>query len=215
MASQPIPTSVKDWRAGFGVVDPAQMEVITYSLWERQVYTSAVTVNINFFTGGATTAINGNLPLSGQLPANNYFLIQAIRIAVMADTHRTDDTAAAPGNTQTPLEDVSRIVNNTTVELRIGDKRYGRWPTFMLPGGGGATGNLQLSALPTATQFMESGYALNGLPDPRAVYSLGVPVVIPEQYNFSVDFAGAAQTLFGGNPAIFCILDGELMRPAQ
>lgn len=211
----PKAISISDWRAGFGVVNPDQMEVLTYSLWERNLYTSATTTAISFFTGGATAGINGNLPLSGQLPANNYFLVQAIRIAVMQDTHRTGETAAAAGPTSTPLEDVSRIVNNTTCELRIGDKRYGRWPTFMLPGGGGAVGNLQLTGTVADPEFIESGFALNGPPDPRAVYSLGVPVVIPEQYNFSVQFEGAAQTLFGGNPFIFCILDGELMRPAQ
>lgn len=207
--------SVRDWRAGFGVVDPRDKEVISYSLWHRQNYVSAATVLLEFFQV-VSSGINGNLNLAGQLPAGYHFLVQAIRVAILADTRETGPVLPAGGEIEGPLFDVKELAYDGTAEFKVGDKQYGRWPIWMLPGGGGPTGLLSVPGTLTAQATAQYSVGLNGPADPRAVFTLPIPVVIPSQYNFTLRLEwDAAKTLVGGNTPICCILDGELMRPKQ
>lgn len=213
--SRPIRMSVRDWRAGFGVVDPRDKEVISYSIWHRQNYVSAATLALEFFQVVAS-GINGNLNLAGQLPAGFHFLIQAIRVAILADTRETAAAAPAAGEVNGPLFDIKELSYDGTALLKVGDKEYGRWPIWMLPAGGGPTGQLAVPGTLTAPAISQLSAATNGVPDPRAVYTLPIPVVIPSQYNFLVRLEwDAAKTLEGGNTAVCVVLDGELMRPKQ
>lgn len=209
--------SVQDWRSGFGVFKPGESEVISQALWERLTYVSAATTQLVFFPRVPANEFAGNLQLAGQLPSNNYFLIMSIRIAPFPDVTETADAATAAGAADGALQDVTALVRQGIAQLRVGDKDYGGpWPLFMLPGGGGgwgSMGNVGTSAAGSASQFQ---HGLNGAPDPRQVYSLPVPLMIPPLYNFSMQLNWpAALTLVGGNTDIFVILDGEIMRPVQ
>lgn len=208
--------SVRDWRSGFGVVDPRDKEVISYALWHRQNYVSGTTISLDFFQVVAA-GINGNLNLAGQLAAGFHFLVQAIRVGILCDTRETNATApAAAGELNGPLFDIKELTYDGTALFKVGDKEYGRWPIWMLPAGGGPTGQLAVPGTLTAPAILQASFATSGNPDPRAVYTLPIPVVIPSQYNFTVRLEwDVAKTLEGGNTPICVVLDGELMRPKQ
>ena len=203
-----------DWRQGYGVVDTTAKEVITATLWERQLYTSGTTLSIEFFTG-PTSGIAGNLDIGGQLPNGNAFLVQAIRI-IPAVAPRVTVAAQSTGAAQSPALDVFNLIYNGTASVSVGPKNYGRWPIFMLPSGAGVTGASAISGTYAAGTGGETGFAQSGPADPRSVYSFGIPFVIPPQYNFKVRLEwDTAQTLLGGDTQIFCALDGEQIRPVQ
>ena len=208
--------TVQDWRAGYGVVNPTDKEVITYALWDRKLYTSGTTTQINFFDV-QTDGIAGNLPLAGQLPNGWAFLIQALRFVPALPPFQNADADPNPAAVLTgPLNDMFNLISTGHIRIRIGDKEYGRWPLFMTPGGGGVVGNLGLAGTLTADAAAAATQANNGNPDPRAVYSFPIPIVIPPQYNFRVIAEWpAAVTLAVGDSQIFCVLDGEVMRPQQ
>lgn len=206
--------SIRDWRRGYGVVDPRNKEVISYMLWQRLLYTSAATLQLQFFTVGAT-GIAGNLS-NPTLPNGVSFLIQAIRISFNLATTETVLAAAATGVTETAMQDAIALAYGGTALLKIGDKEYGRWPIDCLPGGCGPYGGIGVAGAGSGATTTQIGYAMNGPPDPRTVYSLGVPVVVPPQYTFMVELNWpAAITLNAGNTNIRVMLDGELMRPKQ
>ena len=197
-------SSIYDWRAEFGVVDPTGREAITYSLWERQQYVSGTTEQLQFFNQGAQTGINGNLTLGGQLPNGQAFLVQALKVHVAQGPFATAAAAPADGPAQAVQEDIFNLIHNATAEIRIGDKTYGRWPLWMLPPGGGISGFLSAAGSLTAPATSVSSFAQSGVPDPRAVYTLPIPVVLPPQFNFDVTLTwDAPQTLLAGDPLIF------------
>jgi hypothetical protein len=57
--------------------------------------------------------------------------------------------------------------------------------------------------------------ATNGIPDPRAIYTLSQPLLIDPQINFQFQLGWAAAQTLSGNVNIKVMLDGELMRPVQ
>lgn len=213
---RPRTMRVEDWRSGFGVVKPDEQEIISAPIWERLTYTSAATTQLTFFNRVPLNDFAGNLLLAGQLPAGNYFLVMAVRFVPFPDTTELATAAAAPGTSDGALQDISALVRDGIGTLRVGDKDYGRWPLLMLPGGGGSWGsfgNVGTGAAGEISQVQQGG---NGVPDPRAVYTLPIPLMIPPQYNFDVNLRWpAAITLTAGDTAVFMILDGELMRPVQ
>jgi len=207
-----------DPRRGHAVVNPQQKEKITYALWHRQAFVSAATVQLVYFNVGVT-GVNGNVPPAGQLQSANSFLVQSIRICPQLQPREAAAVAAAAGTIAGPIEDMFQIINTGTATFKVGDKEYGRWPIWMMPAGGGVgAGLLAVGAAEAAGAIQEFSYAVNGSTDPRQVYSLQVPILIPPQYSFSLtlDWA-AAITLTGFTTSVFVtsILDGTLIRPAQ
>ena len=207
--------TLNDYVKQFGIVDPAGKEIISFPLWERALYTSTTTLNITYFSANQTGAL-GNLPLAGQLPAGWFFIVQAIRILMAPAPTNDANAASADGAFAGALNDVNNLLVNSSTRLTVGSKEYGRWPTIMLPGGGGPWGGIAMSGTFAATNTEHGSFGLNGPPDPRSVYSLPIPVMIPPQYDFrlSIDWT-AAQTLQAGNTFIYGILDGTLIRPKQ
>jgi len=207
--------TVRDWRRGYGVVDPVDKEVISYSLWDRQSIVSGTTQALTFF-GAPQTGQNGNLALAGQLANGTAFLIQAIRMCPLIRVTETAAAAPAAGPADGALQDMFTTVNTGSAVLRVGDKEYGKWPLFMLPAGGGPVGAMSNVGTLTAPASSQFAWATNGVPDPRSVYVLPIPIVIPPQYVFRVQVDWSAiLTLVAGNSDLLCILDGELMRPKQ
>jgi hypothetical protein len=214
--SRSVRNSVRDWRAGYGVVDPTDKEVLTAMLWHRQTYTSAATLSLPFFSVLPTTVAGGNMELASQLPNGKSFLIQAIRVIVCINTTERATAVPANGVVASAVQDVSRLIYSSEVELLVGTKSYGLFPTCVLPAGCGPWGGLAVSGTAAATNHSPISFAVNGLPDSRNVYSLGVPITIPPQYRFQVNINWlAALTLSAGNTDIIVALDGEIMQPRQ
>jgi len=207
---------VRDFKGRFEVVNPGQIEIITQTLWFRLNYVSATTTELVFFTAVADGPILGNMVQAGQLQSGQSFLIRAIRVAIQADTRETATAASAGGVTETAYEDVKELAYDGTLALTIMDKPYGVWPIWMLPAGGGPTVVIATSGTHAAGSHSMISGAVNGSPDPRAVYSLTRPIRIPPQVAFRATLRwDAAKTLNVGNTAITVCLDGDLRRPSQ
>ena len=205
-----------DWRQQNSVVQQANKEIIGYTLWDRQAFTTASTTSITFFQT-QTTGIAGNMQLGGQLPNGFSFRTEAIRLFFAIPSNTETAAAIAAGLTTSVLDDIFNLITTGHAEFRVGEKSYGRWPIFMLPGGAGPAGFYQAPGTYGAGTSQQFGLVQNGVSDPRAVYSLEVPIVIPPQFSFSIICSWAAAiTLIGSSPIqVFCMLDGQLCRPAQ
>jgi len=209
---------IADPRRTYGVVKGDQREKIGFTLWHRLTYTSGATLSLEFFTVAAS-GLNGNLPGAGQLPNGNQFLVKAIRIMPALRPQEAAGAAIAAGTIAGPIEDMFQFITTGHAAFSVGDKNYGRWPIFMLPAGAGLTGQVHVSGISAAAgNLVEHSWANNGNADPRQVYTLDVPILIPSQYNFKVvlewPVAVAASASFT-NPFIFVMLDGQLVRPSQ
>ena len=202
------------WAKKLKVVDFTKYELIGWSYFSRQTYTSGTDVSKDFFTAGQS-GINGNLK-AGQLPAGHHFLIQAIRFAPLLDGRETAAAAPAAGEIDGAFTDMKELVYDGIGELFINDKPYGSWPLWMLCAGGGVTGVFQVPGTLTAPATSQLSYAINGIPDPRAVYTLAVPIPLPPLtiVRFTTTW-DAAKTLSVGNSPLEMVLDGQLLRPRQ
>jgi hypothetical protein len=200
----------------YGIVDFANLEMISYAFFDKLTYTSAATLSLNFFQVQKSDT-TGNMPLAGQLPSGFFFIIQAIRLAIFpASTLGAATAPGAAGAQAGALNDVLNLLTTGDSALTVGAKEYGRWPIHMLPGGGGPFGYVSNIGTETAPAFQLAQFGMNGPPDPRAVYSLPVPLLIPPQYPFKLFLTwAAALTLAAGNTPITAILDGTLIRPKQ
>lgn len=214
----PNKADVWDWRSYYTVVDPTDKEVITFTLWERQLYLAAGLNVLTYFAAG-TTGINGNLPGQGQLPAGWFMRVQAVRIGVFPQPTESATAAGADAVLVGAFNDVNKLITTGTARINVGDKQYGRWPIYMLPGGGGPYGHISMSSTNAAGSEIHASHALNGPPDPRAVYTLPINIGLPPQYNFTVTLewptAVVLATATGASVPIFVKLDGQLMRPKQ
>jgi len=208
----------QDPRRGHAVVNPQQKEKITYALWHRIAFVSGTTVQLTYFNVG-TSGADGNIPPAGQLQSANSFLVQSIRIAPQLQPREAAAAAPAAGTIAGPIEDMFQIINTGAATFKVGDKEYGRWPIWMLPAGGGVGGiALAFGNAEAAATVQEVSFAVNGATDPRQVYSLQVPILIPPQYSFSLTLNWPAIiTLTGFTTSVFitCVLDGTLIRPGQ
>jgi hypothetical protein len=210
--------TVRDWRRGYGVVDPTDKEVISFSFWARLTFTSNSTTSLQFFAT-PQTGQNGNLALAGQLANGTAFLVQAIRVCPLIRTTEMATQVGADGAADGALQDMFSLIWTGSSVLKVGDKEYGKWLNAELPAGAGLygqMGNVGTNAAASASQFQ---WANNGVPDPRSVYVLPIPIVIPPQYTFRLlmDWSAVVvlSTATGATCPIVVMLDGELMRPKQ
>jgi hypothetical protein len=185
-------------------------EAIGWMLWHKLLYTSAVTVNLQYFNAIPATLDLGNMQVAGQLSMPEAFFLRAIRVRFDGEPFAT--AAAAAGNIQTGrTDDIIQLAEHGVLQLTIGHKIYGQWPLHALPAGGGIVPMIGTAA---ATVVQEAN---NGIADPRAVYSLSKPIFIAPQIHFQVDVLWPAgpYTLTAGNINVLVMLDGDLIRPAQ
>ena len=187
-------------------------ERIGWTWYHLLAYTSATTVQLTYFQVIPGNLSLGNMKLAGQLGAPQAFFLRVPRVQVFL--YPTAISAVANATQQTGnLNDLLALLYTGTLQLSILDKVYGQWPLWMLPSGGGPApaGTGSIAAAPI---YM----ANNGLQDPRAVYSLSVPLFLAPQVTFKVDiFWPAALTLVSlpANPYVGVFLDGDLIRPVQ
>jgi hypothetical protein len=186
-------------------------EVIGWTWWDVNNYTTAATNQLSFFATVKATRNLSNMKLAGQLPMPSAFFLRAIRVQIY-DLPYDEALVAAPATQTGQLNDHLRLLNNGVGQLYIGDKLYGEWPLWMLPAGGGVVTKIGI----VAASVLDSNN--NGFQDPRAVYSLTKPLFIAPQINFRFDmiWPAGAETLISISPKpIWCGLDGDLIRPVQ
>lgn len=202
-----VPKQYQDYNTQYA----GAKEAIGWTWYDTVTYTSAATVNLQMFNAIRATLNLGNMEIAGQLAAPKAFFLRAIRFKVLGNPFVT--TAAADNNAQDgKVMDNVQLTDNGILQLTIGQKIYGQWPTWMLPSGGGIVPTMQTGDIDVVIQ-----YANNGIPDPRAVYTLSKPLFIAPQINFRVDllWPGGALTLDAGNTLLQVGLDGDLIRPVQ
>jgi hypothetical protein len=197
--------------AAYDTQFPGSKEVIGWSWYDTLTYTSAVTNTLTFFTQiNAKTLAQTNMTIAGQLAAPQAFFLRAIRIKPIIPPF-SSAIAAPPANQAGALSDMLNLITQGVAQLTVGQKIYGQWPIWELPGGGGLFSNITGSAADTMQ------YASNGIVDPRAVYSLTQPLFFAPQINWKLDllWPGGPVTLTTGTPNIVVIFDGDLIRPVQ
>jgi len=188
-------------------------------LYDRVIIAVAVaTTNpIQFFTVpiGSGTGVNGskqiwdtNMTQASRLESPRSFIVRALRVYFEGDI---------------AVLDLLNFFKNYIVVLIVGEKTYQQAPLWFHPAGGGALINGNLSTARLASTINESAVS-NGMPDPRAINVLDVPlaVKIDQNENFRVEFQGnsfttqaAGGTVFGTGAGIRVVLDGELTRQVQ
>jgi hypothetical protein len=180
--------------------------------WYHLLPYAAATVQLTYFQVIPANLGLGNMKLAGQLGAPQAFFMRALRVKVYL--YPTAITAVATATEQTGnLDDLCHLLYQGTLQLSILDKVYGQWPLWMLPAGGGPAA-VGVGSIAAAPIYM----AENGIQDPRAVYSLSVPLFLAPQVTFKVDIfwnAAVAVVSLPANPLIGVFLDGDLIRPVQ
>lgn len=189
-----------------------KLDRIGWKWWDTQTYTSGTTTSLPQWFNVRATPDLGNMEIAFQLAAPKAFLVRAIRFFIKQRPRVS--TSTLPGQAQPgAIDNVAQLINTGTFRFTIGNKDYTLDPLWCLTSGGGAFGTLVANGI-AAGIFAD--YATNGIPDPRAVNTLSVPIFIPPQMNFSaVATWPAALTLSGGNTDICFLLDGDLLRPVQ
>jgi hypothetical protein len=189
-------------------------EVIGWAWYDTVTYTSGTTTAITLFNAIRATLDLSNMEVAGQLAAPKAFLGRALRFFVKGRPRSVARAASTNPNTG-GIDNVAQLINTGVLSLNIGSKNYGKIPLWMLPAGGGAFGLIGVEGA-TADPGAAIDYGTNGIPDPRAVYSLSQPIFIAPQINWQVDlFWPAALTLAGGDHTISVVFDGDLIRPVQ
>lgn len=189
-------------------------ETIGWVWYDTVTYTSGTTVAATMFNAVRATIDLSNMEVAGQFAAPKGFLCRVIRFYVKQRSRsvaRAASTAAQTGG----MDNVAQLINTGVLTLQVGQKQYLRIPLWMLPSGGGATGQMAVQGA-TADPGGAIDYGTSGIADPRAVYALSQPVFIAPQINFQVDlFWPAAITLAGGDTTISVAMDGDIVRPVQ
>ena len=187
-------------------------ERIGWTWYHVLQYTSATTVQLTYFQVIPANLGVGNLKLAGMMGGNLAFFLRAIRFKPYL--YPTAIAAVSTGTQQTGnLNDLCQFIYSGTLQLTIIDKIYGQWPLWMLPAGGGPA-----SAGVGTNSQAPIYFAENGIQDPRAVYSLSVPLFLAPQVTFKVDIywpTPVTTVSLPANPFLGVFLDGDLIRPVQ
>jgi len=190
-----------------------KLDRIGWKWWDTQTYISGITTQLpQWFNVRATPDI-GNMEVAFQLAAPKAYLCRSIRFFVKQRPKIVSTVAIVSGgsNQVGAIDNVAQLINTGVFTLTIGNKTYAMEPLWVLTAGGGAYGVLGFTGAASLAD-----YAQNGVPDPRAVNTLSIPIFIPPQMNFTalVNWP-AALTLAGGNTDLCFLLDGDLLRPVQ
>jgi hypothetical protein len=200
------PREYEQYSASYG----NKLDRIGWKWWDSQTYVSGTTTQLPQWFNVRNTPDVGNMEVAFQLAAPKAFLIRAIRFFVK-QRPQAATLPVAGSNAPGAIDNIAQLINTGVFVLTIGNKQFAMEPLWVLTAGGGAMGQL---AVASTTVSMD--YAQNGVPDPRAVNTLPIPIFIPPQLNFSAVVSWpTALTLAGGNTVITFLLDGDLLRPVQ
>jgi hypothetical protein len=206
---------VYDWTGKFGTADFTQSETRGAALWDRQLYTSATTLTMQFFTAVRNVLRDGNIEIASQLSSGVHFLVQAIRVIPIIRPDQRIALLTTEGAAVSVADDLAQLYNDGVFTLRILQKVYAQFPLFLLLPGTGIVANQATFT----TSAQTSNYVVAptvGNPDNRAVYTLAQPLAIPSLTTIrcQIDWA-AAVTLEAGNMNLEVVLDGQEIRPKQ
>lgn len=203
--------------AAYNTQYAGQKETIQWIWYDTQTFTSGTSVQLTFFQngpGGTAVGIT-NMEIAGQFAAPKAFFLRAIGFFVKQrprSNARAASAAAQPG----ALDNVAQLINTGVFEMIVGSKSYAKWPLHRLTAGAGPYGVVAVQGA-TADPGGGIDYAQNGIPDPRAMFTLSKPLFIAPQINFSVTLSWPtpAITLAGGDTPLQIFWDGDLIRPVQ
>lgn len=204
------PREYEQYSASYG----NKLDRIGWKWWDTQTYVSGTTTQLPQWFNVRATPDLGNMEVAFQLAAPKAFLIRAIRFFVKQRPRMVSPPVTAP--ITGAIDNVAQLINTGVWVLTIGNKQFAMEPLWVLTAGGGAYGVMAAANTSGSNAANYFDYAQNGIPDPRAVNTLPIPIFIPPQLNFSAVVSWpAALTLSGGNTDITFLLDGDLLRPVQ
>jgi hypothetical protein len=192
-------------------------EVIFQPLYDTQAYTSAATVDLNFFQTAGLGPNLSNMQLAGVLPSPQKFLIQAVRFNPLVQPTLSVAAAVDAQTIAGALNDIFLLTTRGVLSLNVATKNYLTIPLDSVPAGGGIFGSVASTANAAAAKagVMESG--ANGNPDARNSFVLDqAALLIDTQVNFIVNLHWAAAVTLNGSPVNLRVyLDGWLIRAVQ
>jgi hypothetical protein len=174
-------------------------EWIDKAIWDTQTYLAAGSATLNFFRTTSVNPMISNMEAAGNIPGNKAFLVRAIGVQVFTPAAAVDIIA-----------DLAGVINRGVCRLFIGNKDYSEWPIYLLSESGGVFGDISDGT--AATLLANVG---NGIPDPRASYTLSRPLLIENQLNFTARCEWPALGAVGADVSVRVILKGELGRQVQ
>lgn len=189
------------------------MEVINQPVYDSVSFAAAaaMTKTVLFQTpigqGGKTLA-STYMTKAGQLEQPQKLVCRAIGLFF--------------ANNTAPI-DLVNFLQNVSFTLTVGKKPMLECPALNLTAGRGAIAYSQAELGTAAAGDATSVSTSNGVPDPRAVFTLNQPIVIEGGEGFSCtlnpevafNFAAAASRPVGNGTTVYVILDGELYRGVQ
>jgi hypothetical protein len=184
------------------------LEVVPSVLYDSQLYTSATTTILPFFTSVPANDAVSNVNPPAFLPNPSAFLIKTIGIYFQTTVETVAQGAA--GSLASQIGDIVLLANTGIARLTIGDKPYGPWPIFRLPIGTFMKGSLAVAGA-TATNFVNAYGQLDG-----PLYPLLPPLLIAptQRFKLQLEWPAGAVTL-AANRTIKVVLDGQLSRAIQ
>ena len=221
------------------VTNPSQSEIIRQRFYDYQLYATAGTSQLTFFSApvgqGVTTALGAtagtpktlwdtNLELGNQLPSGKAFMIESIEVLFFPGSVATSNTytiaspslfnATAAAAVSAQLADVNSFYQSGMLELNILSKNYLR-ETPMLAFPPKANFNLDAALASNSATTAEVGVV-----NMRAVgrpYYIDPTIALQPAVNFEVviKFPAAVATPSGFNARVGVILDGYFMRASQ
>ncbi len=183
----------------------SDFEIIHRPLWDTQNFISANTLNLNFFNQAQANTGLGN----EVFPLKNSYLVCGIGV-FFKDQAANDSQSATVGTPLTSrFNDHVLITNTGVLAINIGNKDYGPFPLWKLTPGAGVWG-LFFGGTPSMPSYSQMG-----MPDPRALFTLAIPLVIPMSTRVTMSMAWAATVVLSNPSVITLLLDGKEARPIQ
>lgn len=222
------------------VTNPSQSEVVRQRFYDYQLYATAGTTQLTFFSApvgqGLTSALGGtvgtgktlwdtNLELPNTLPSGKAFMIESIEVLFLPGSVSTTNTytpvtptifaAVAAGAIGSQFADVNSFYQSGMLELNILSKNYLReTPMIAFP----PKANFEFSAAGVTSNSATTGAIQTGnLKASGRPYYISPEIALQPAVNFEViiRYPSAVTTPSGFNGRVGVILDGYFMRASQ
>lgn len=221
------------------VTNPDQSEIIRQRLYDYQLYATAGSTQLNFFSqpagqgvttaqgavvGSAKTLWDTNLVLPNQLPSGSAFQIESIEVLFMPGSVSTANTytpaaqsvfaAVAAASVAGAINDVNTFYQSGMLELNILQKNYLReTPLLAFP----PKAHFELSAALATNSATTSEIAAVLSKAGGRPYYIEPKISLQPSVNFEVvlRWPGVVATPSGFNGRVGVILDGYFMRASQ
>lgn len=204
-------------------------EVVRQTLYDSSAYAAAGATSLSFFStpigqgtglgGGVKTITDTNMNLAGQLPANQYFLIESVELLIETATPTVAAGMPSAFGAQlaaTSLNDMFILRRAGHLNLTIGSKSYlDESPLMKFPAKVDYDINAALADVTTAGANLQSRIAY-GRAVGRPYMLKPASIFLQSNQNFSITLSWPEGLQAITNPArIVCSLDGFLYRKSQ